>query len=388
MRFITIIPNLRFQDLLDVAFLTVVSYHLYLWFRGTKAFKALIGLIVLGVIFTVARTWGLFLTTWVFQIFWQVLVLLLIILFQSEIRQVLEKFNPLKALGFKRVSDSGEWISSFAKGIFTLASRKIGAIVIIERTDRVDEHITGGRNLNAFPDKDILLSIFQKESPIHDGAIVVVNGQIQMVSCYLPLSSADRIPENWGTRHRAAIGLTEACDAWTVMVSEESGDVLVSRKGEIVHVKNSEALSGFVKEALMPVTPSKEPARERVKRLFTNKWKLKIGSFAMVCLLWIMLTGQQDYNSSISLPVETINLPEKIQIVSPVKPEVKVDFSGMRKDISSLSIKNVRIELDLSAAREGKNTFSITRDQILLPNDRVQIINIAPTRMEFEFEEN
>ena len=95
----SILTDLRFQDALDILFLTVVAYYLYLWFWGTKAFKALVGLLVLGIVFTVARTWGLFLTTWVFQILWQVLVVLLIILFQSEIRQVLERVNPLQALG-------------------------------------------------------------------------------------------------------------------------------------------------------------------------------------------------------------------------------------------------------------------------------------------------
>ena len=101
MHFFSIIANLRFQDVVDILFLTVVAYHLYLWFRGTKAFKALVGLLILGIVYTLARSWGLFLTTWVFQIFWQVLVILLIILFQSEIRQVLERVNPLQVIGLR-----------------------------------------------------------------------------------------------------------------------------------------------------------------------------------------------------------------------------------------------------------------------------------------------
>ncbi len=113
MHIIAIIANLRFQDILDILFLSVVAYHLYLWFQGSKALKALVGLLALGIVFTLARTWGLFMTTWVFQILWQVLVLLLIILFQSEIRQVLERVNPLKAIGLWKFSTPGEWISGF-----------------------------------------------------------------------------------------------------------------------------------------------------------------------------------------------------------------------------------------------------------------------------------
>ena len=98
MHFFSIIGDLRFQDVLDVLFLTVVAYHLFMWFRGTKAFKALIGLLVLGSVYTMANFWGLFLTTWVFQILWQVLIILIIILFQSEIRQVLERVNPIQTI--------------------------------------------------------------------------------------------------------------------------------------------------------------------------------------------------------------------------------------------------------------------------------------------------
>ena len=98
MNFLSIIKDLRIQDVLDILFLTVVAYHLNIWFKGTKALKALVGLFVLGIIFTFARNYGLFLTTWVFQILWQVLIIMLIILFQSEIRQALERVNPLRAL--------------------------------------------------------------------------------------------------------------------------------------------------------------------------------------------------------------------------------------------------------------------------------------------------
>jgi len=91
MNILAIIANFKFQDLLDILFLTVVAYHLFIWFQGTKAFKALIGLLILGAVFTIARAGGLFLTTWVFQFLWQILVILLVVLFQSEIRQVLER---------------------------------------------------------------------------------------------------------------------------------------------------------------------------------------------------------------------------------------------------------------------------------------------------------
>lgn len=102
MPILSVFHHFRFQDVLDIIFLSFVAYHLYIWFYETKAFKAIVGLLGLGIIYSVAQSWGLFLTTWVFQILWQVLIILLIILFQPEIRQVLEKVNPFYTLGWRK----------------------------------------------------------------------------------------------------------------------------------------------------------------------------------------------------------------------------------------------------------------------------------------------
>lgn len=188
MHFLTIIANFRLQDIVDVFLLTILAYHLFLWFRGTKAVKALIGLLGLGIVYVVARTWGLFLTTWAFQILFQVVVILLIVLFQSEIRQVLEKVNPLQIFDFHKPSSPEKWIEQFAEGIFALAERKIGALVIIERGDRVSEFLAEGQALEGEPSPEVLMSIFQKESPLHDGAVLMRGGRVTQVACYLPLS--------------------------------------------------------------------------------------------------------------------------------------------------------------------------------------------------------
>ena len=195
MHLFSIITNLQFHDVLDILFLSVLVYHLYLWFWGTKAFKALVGLLALGVIFTLARFWGLFLTTWVFQILWQVLIVLIIILFQSEIRQVLERVNPLKMITFRRFFKSADWIPSLFTAVFSLAKLKTGALIIFERADLVEELITGGLLLESEPSPELLMSIFHKESPLHDGALLIRRDRIAKASCYLPLSSAEGLPK-------------------------------------------------------------------------------------------------------------------------------------------------------------------------------------------------
>jgi diadenylate cyclase len=385
MHYLAIIEHLRFRDILDVLFLTVVVYHLYIWFRGTKALKALIGLAALGIIYTAARFWGLFLTTWVFQILWQVLVIMLIILFQSEIRQVLERVNPLQVIGLHPYSKSTGWIPAFVEGIFNMAKRRIGALVIIERLDRVREWVTAGFPLSADPGPELLLSLFQKESPLHDGAALIRGDRLVLAACYLPLSSAEGLPKEWGTRHRAAMGLSERCDAWVVVVSEERGVVSLAKDGRMTHVESPEHLRRLMEEAAAPPTPKYGSWRERFKALVTTRWPIKVGTLALVSIVWLLLAGQQNFQITLRVPLEVKDLPPQVEVVQPLNPEVKVTVQGLRKDVGTLNERNVHAEIHLSDVREGTRTYFITPEQISLPDGQLHIVEIEPQRLQFTF---
>jgi diadenylate cyclase len=388
MHIFSIITNLRFQDVLDILFLSVLVYHLYLWFWGTKAFKALVGLLALGVIFTLARLWGLFLTTWVFQILWQVLVVLIIILFQSEIRQVLERVNPLQIIRLRRFSKSADWIPNLVTTVFSLAKLKTGALIIFERADLVEELITGGVQLESEPSPELLMSIFHKESPLHDGALLIRRGRIAKAACYLPLSSAEGLPKEWGTRHRAALGLSERCDSLVVVISEERGEISVAQGRQMIHVTNIEQLSILVQEALASTGPTVKSWPEMILAITVHRWPIKISSLGLVCLFWLLLAGQQNFEVTIRVPLEVKNLPEKIEVSEPVNPEIAITVQGLRKDASTLSRRNVHAEIDLSMARFGNRVFRITRDRIILPNDRIKVVSIEPPLMEFRLRES
>jgi uncharacterized protein (TIGR00159 family) len=385
MHLIAIVHNLRPQDVLDILFLAALAYHLYLWFRGTKALRALVGLLVFGAVFTVARTWGLFLTTWVFQILWQVLVILLIILFQSEIRQVLERFNPIKTMSFRRGSLRGQWIPEFCKGIFSLASKKIGALVVVEQKDRIDEWISGGQNLECEPSGEMLMSIFQKESPLHDGAIIIREGRIEKVACYLPLSSESHLPKEWGTRHRAARGLTERCDASVIVVSEERGEISLARGQEMIKTESTQGLA----RSLEKISPStmKIPLWKRGLLFIYRRWQIKLGTLAFVSIIWLLLAGQQNFEVTFRIPVKIRNLPANMKILEPTNPEVEVRVRGLRKDASTLDSEAIHAEIDLSSAAAGKEAFAMSRDQVYLNNDRVYVVGIEPSILSFKFEE-
>lgn len=387
MYFLTTIVNFRFQDIVDVILLTILAYHLFLWFRGTRAVKALIGLVGLGIVYLLARAWGLFLTTWAFQVLFQVVVILLIVLFQSEIRQVLEKVNPLQLFGLHKVPGEQKWLQQFSEAIFALAGRKIGALVVIEREDRLSEFLVEGQPLQSEPTPEILLSIFQKESPLHDGAVLIRGGRIVRVACYLPLSSGADLPKWWGTRHRAALGLSERSDAWVIAVSEERGTVSLARNSEMTRVKNAEELSELVLEMSTPVAPAKRNWLQRIFFLFFNRWKTKVAALLMVIALWVTLAGQQEFKRTITVPLETRNMPTGFEIVEPEAPEVQITLQGLRRDAGAMDEDDVSVELDMSLARLGRRTFSITREDVHLTNDRIKVLNITPAKIKFDLKE-
>jgi uncharacterized protein (TIGR00159 family) len=385
MKLFAILTNLRLQDILDILFLTLVCYHLYRWFHGTKAFKALVGLLALGMIFSIARLWGLFLTTWFFNIFWQALVFLIIILFQSEIRQVLERFNPLRAVGFRRQEKPEKWVQAFTLGVFALAKNSIGALFVIECTDSVNEYVIGGQNIDGEPGNELLLSIFNKLSPLHDGAVLIQDGRIKKVSCYLPLSSTEKLPKDMGTRHRAGLGLSERCDASVVVVSEESGNVSLCRDGELIPVKFPEELSNFLVETTAAPNQVKTTWQEKLVSFFTYQWSTKFTVFALVFFIWIIFAGQQDFEADLHVPLGFKNVPAALKVVNHSNIYVDITVRGLRKDVSILNERNVQAELNLSAVAEGRINIPVTREDIYLTNDRINIVNIEPPSVIFEF---
>ncbi len=386
MNMFVILSNIGFSDILDIAFISIISYQLYIWFWGTKAFKALICIVVLSGIFIVAKSWGLFLTTWVFQILWQVFVILLIILFQKEIRQMLERFNPLKTIGLKRGSAADGWIPEFANWAFDAAKKRIGAVIVFERTDLVFDLITKGITMECDPQPEILNSIFYKESPLHDGAVLISKGQILKTSCYLPLSTREDLPQAWGTRHRASIGLTEQCDALVMIISEERGEVSFAVDNEIRKVKDEKELSVLLGDTVLEFKKTDTTIKEKITSWFTRRYKIKAAVFTLVFIIWLIFAGQQNFEKKINLPITFKNIPSELMVSEPVDQKISITCRGLRKDVSLLNENNIITSIDLFSAKSGTSFYRITAGNLTLPNDRIHVVHITPSKMELTLE--
>ena len=237
----TIIREIRWQDVIDIIIVTFVFYRLLLLIKGTRAFHMLMGLVVLFVAFIVAKWIGLYTIEWLIQSFWSYIVLALIILFQPEIRRALAQMgNPLtqRLLSIEESKN----IEEIIRACVSLANKRIGGIIVIERNTELKDLIEVGIPLDARITKELITSIFLPYSPIHDGAIIIKGDRIVAAGCFLPLTLSADISKTLGTRHRAAIGITEETDAVAIVISEETGTISVSIGGQLTRNLDSASL--------------------------------------------------------------------------------------------------------------------------------------------------
>lgn len=367
MSFLDIIPSLTWRDLIDVLFLSLVAYQLFVWFKGTKAFRVLIGLVVLAGIYSLARFWGLFMTTWVFQVLWQVLVILLLILFQAEIRQVLEKVSLLRYLRARRYFSKAAIVEEISRVAFDLARDNTGAILVMTREDDPAEFISGGQPVMALPTAAIIKSIFNPQSPAHDGAVVVSGERVTEMGAFLPLTKREDLPAEYGTRHRAAVGLCERTDSICLVISEERGKVSTVVRGEVRAWDSSEGLASQLKDWL-GVTESPGPTlKSFVKAVFIENWGAKIGALLLVTLAWLLMAGAQEMKTTMKVPVDFINVEGGLVVMDDTSRWVSLDVSGRRRQIVNLGPGVVKVRVDLAGLPAGSHLVRLWAKDVTMP---------------------
>ena len=362
-----LIPSPTWRDLVDIIFLTLVSYQLYVWFRGTRALRVLIGLVALGGVYSLAKLWGLFLTTKVFQILWQVLLILLLILFQSEIRQVLEKVSPLRYLRLRRRAPRRSLGKELAAVCFDLARERTGALIVLVRDENPAEFLHAGQEIMALPEPALLKSIFNRYSPSHDGALVLSQGRLTHMGCILPLSEREDLPEYYGTRHRAALGLSEHTDAVCLVVSEERSEVSTVVRGRIDVWKDPELLGSRIEDWLSIPEIYGPTLKGFIQGLFLRNWGVKLGALALVTIAWLVLAGQQTDQVTIVSPVHYVNFPQGLVLEEGADTTVRLALSGMRSSLEALKGREVFVRVDLGTFAGGAHRIGLSAKNIDLP---------------------
>ena len=232
--------SITFVDVMEVVIIAVILYYLLLWFKSTRAWNLLKGILIILGFALVAVVFQMNTILWLARNMLNVGLIALVIIFQPELRHSLENLGGKNILGRffnsgkteeKRFSD--RTIDELIKACYSMGKVKTGALIVIENTIVLDEFVRTGIDIDALVTSQILINIFEKNTQLHDGALIIRGDRIVSATCYLPLSDSMRLSKELGTRHRAAVGVSEVSDSMTIIVSEETGKVALAYEGMI-----------------------------------------------------------------------------------------------------------------------------------------------------------
>ncbi len=356
---------LHWQNVVDFLVLAVAFYVLLMWARQARALRTALVIVGLHAGALVARRFELIITSWVLDAAAVVALVLLVVVFQPELRYALLRLESLVRLGPRPGAALKAAYQEISDAAFALAAVRLGALCVIPREDDVAELISEGIRLNAEVSTELLEAIFRKESPLHDGAVVIDAKQVLRANALLPLSSRTDLPLMYGTRHRAAMGLVERCDAIVVAVSEERGEVTLMHNREARVVTDGGSLV-----VLLERLHSRPPmtVRRRAWRAVSAHMGFKLAALGLASLIWTfswMETGSTI--RSVSLPVEFVNIPRGMDVSDQSTDRLYVQLRGKSWMMDTIGVARLVARFNLAHAKEGTTRLTVGPDVLNLP---------------------
>ena len=377
----SVMKSIRIQDILDVAIIAGMIFALLMWFKTRASRFVLIGILLLGGIYLAARFFQLYLTVIVLQGFFAILLFVLVVIFQEDLRGFFERLAMLGNLRkeIRPLSELEKTAGVIAETAGNLAKKRVGALIVIQGDDPLDRHLTGGIKLNGLISEPLLASIFDPHSSGHDGAVVIKDDRVAMFGCHLPLSVNIAQHENIGLRHTAALGLTERSDALCVVVSEERGTISLCLSESLTTIPNASALNEALDKFYIANAPA--PKSRPVLRWLRENTKEKIIAVGLACILWVAFGYQRDIvRRDFIIPIEYKNIPQAWQIDEPQLTEAKVIFQGPEQAFRLLNERSLRLSLDLAPIAEKKREFLLTKDMVNAPSN-LSVADISPAKI-------
>lgn len=363
-----LIYTISVANLVDMLIIACLIYLLLSWMKGTRAFQIMATMLVIGLVYYVASRVGLILTSVLFQYLWAAIIVVLVIVFQPEIREMLDRASPIRYLSGR---SSGPVppvvIEETVQAVAELARWRIGALIVFQRLDRLENMILKGKELDAILSSETLVTIFQKNSPLHDGAVLVQDDRIRAASCILPLSTDETLSSQYGTRHRAAVGLSESSDALCVVVSEERGEVSLVSGAQITSYKKKGEFREALSAGLSAITPLQETRVSGMLASLVSNWRLKLVSVGTAVLLWFVVVGPQSSEVGLSVPIQYIKLPPDMEITGKWIDRIDVRLRGSESSLANLRPGSVKALVDLSRAVPGLNFYRISHKNFQVP---------------------
>jgi uncharacterized protein (TIGR00159 family) len=373
-------------NVVDIGIIACLIYFVLSWIQGTRAFQILATLLGIGLFYFAALEMGLILTSVLFQYLWAAIMVVLVIVFQPEIRDMLEKVSPIRYLSGRQINDvNPSMTDEIVRAVAELARLRIGALIVFQRMDRLDKVMLKGKPLDSLVSAEALTMIFQKTSPLHDGAVVIREDRIKAASCILPLSHDEDLSARYGTRHRAALGLTERSDALCAVVSEERGEVSLVEGKEITNYKKKGDFREALERGLVMGKSSPAGAQPSLLGRLKTNWELKILSVLTAVFLWIVIVGPQRSELGMTAPIQYTNLPGSMEITGKWMDRIDVRIRGSESGLANLKPGSVRAVVDLSNVIPGLNYFRITTKNLQVPPG-ITISEIRPSDLHLNIE--
>jgi diadenylate cyclase len=369
--------NLRWQDVADVLLLTLLFSSAYRWLRRTLAVQVALGLLTLLAGSWFANQFGLILTSYLLSALSAVATIILVVVFQQEIRQGLSRVNPLRWLG--RLHEKTAPFNArqtLARAAFAVAQHKKGALVVIPRNDSIDEHVTPGVLVDGRLSAALIETIFTTTSPMHDGAVVVSDQRLLRASVVLPLATeSDDVSH--GTRHRAARGLAQVTDALVICVSEEHGTV------SLAHGENFDAMAdeAQLRAALRRLWSENQPSpskRTALDRLRVRALLPHLAIFLCVVVAWAVMALDRSHVVAKLVPLEIRDVADGLTFDPLHYTSVALELRGSRRELELLPANAVQAYVDLSRTGAGTRTFRVQTD---VPAG-IEVANCSPASVE------
>jgi uncharacterized protein (TIGR00159 family) len=355
---------IRWQNVVDFIVLSVAFYLVLIWAKQTRALH--LALLIVG--FHAAALWAghfdLTITSWVFEGACLAVIGLLVLLFQAELQHSLLRLDSIAHLRFHAPTASIRTYDAIAAAMFEMAQSRIGALIVLTRRDPISNLVSNGIRIDAEVSKALLEAIFRKDSPIHDGAVLIQGERIAYARLVLPLSGREDVPTQFGTRHRAALGLAEGSDALVLVASEERGQVVVI-DGRDIHAMPDEPT---LRQALYRLHPER-PASiwSKVRGLLFANVRYRLSAVALASLIWgVSFVGGGTTVKDVIAPVEFANVPAGLYIANQPLNTVSVQLRG-NSWVMNPAISGLTAHVDLSGLGEGWHTIRVLSPGLKLP---------------------
>lgn len=374
--------NIRIVDILDVALISVVFYLLINWLIRSISRRTLIGFTTLLVVYILARLSGMYLTELLIQALFIVILIGLVVVFQSDIRRIIDRIGNWRFFSNDATSTHSTQISSIiTETASSMADSKTGALIVIRGKENWDRHIDGGIPLEGKLSTELLHSIFNPTAPGHDGAVLLEGENIVRFGVHLPLSK--NIGENFagGTRHAAALGISEHCDALVVVVSEERGTISIAQSGMLSVLDSPSELKNILDDFWKQHYQSEDSSI--IDELKQRNIQTAIASLTLAGMLWFAFAYQAGtVYRSFSVPIEYRNLQNSNTVIQDSLPmQAQVTLAGPEQAFRSLDPSTLVITFDVNEENLKSGELLITENDIDIPNE-FRLYNVNPRSFE------